>query len=136
MNWLALTPLEVAVVWSALAALALWLYLHHRRPQRRKVSTLRFWASVQPVAQPRRRRLREPWALLAQILFLLLLILALANPRLGVTYEGRSVVIVLDASIWSQARTAGEIPWIDRERVEALSMLESLPVGARVLLVR
>src|SRR5258707_407381 len=59
MNWLALSPAEVAAVWSALAALALWLYLHHRRPQHRRVSTLRFWASVQPVAQPRRRWLRE-----------------------------------------------------------------------------
>ena len=135
MNWLALSPAEVAAVWAALAALALWLYLHHRRPMRRRVSTLRFWASVQPVAQPRRRRLREPWALLAQVLFLLLLILALANPRWGVTFEGRSVVIVLDTSIWSQVRPAGESPWIDREREEALRLLDSLPPGDRVLLL-
>ena len=58
MNWQALSPLQIAGVWAALAALALWLYLHHRRPQHRKVSTLRFWASVQPVSQPRRRQLR------------------------------------------------------------------------------
>jgi Ca-activated chloride channel family protein len=135
MNWLALSPVEVGAVWSALAALALWLYLHHRRPQRRRVSTLRFWASVQPVAQPRRRRLREPWALLAQILFLLLLILALANPRWGVTYEGRSVVVVLDTSIWSQLRPAGASPWIDTERREAQRVLDSLPSGDRVLLL-
>jgi len=64
MNWLALSPAEIAVVWAALAAVALWLYLHHRRPQHKKVSTLRFWASVAPVSQPRRRKLREPWALL------------------------------------------------------------------------
>ena len=135
MNWLALTPLEVAAVWSALAALALYLYLHHRKPQHRRVSTLRFWASVQPVAQPRRRRLREPWALLAQVLFLLLLILALANPRLGVTYEGRSAVIVLDTSIWSQVRPAGAAPWIDLERQEAQRVVNSLPSGDRILLL-
>jgi Ca-activated chloride channel family protein len=135
MNWLALSPVEVAVVWSALAALALWLYLHHRRPQHRRVSTLRFWASVQPIAQPRRRRLREPWALLAQVLFLLLLILALANLRWGITFEGRSVVIVLDTSIWSQVRPTGASPWIDRERQEALRLLDSLPSGDRVLLL-
>jgi Ca-activated chloride channel family protein len=134
-NWLALTPAEVAAVWSALAALALWLYLHHRRPLQRRVSTLRFWASVQSVVQPRRRRLREPWALLAQVLFLLLLILALANLRWGVTFEGRSVVIVLDTSIWSQVRPAGESPWIDREREEAQRLLNSLPPGDRVLLL-
>ncbi len=135
MNWLALSPVEVGAVWSALAALALWLYLHHRRPQHRRVSTLRFWASVQPVAQPRRRRLREPWALLAQVLFLMLLILALANPRLGITNEGRSVVIVLDTSIWSQMRPAGASPWIDTERQEARRVLDSLPSADRVLLL-
>jgi Ca-activated chloride channel family protein len=136
MNWLALSPLEIAGIWSALAALALWLYLHHRRPQHRRVSTLRFWASVQPISQPRRRKLREPWAFLAQIAFLLLLILALANPRWGPAFEGRSVVVVLDASIWSQARPAGEPAWIDRERAEALRLLDSLPGGDRVLLLR
>src|SRR5260221_5838291 len=135
MNWLALSPVEVAVVWSALAALALWLYLHHRRPQHRRVSTLRFWASVQPVAQPRRRRLREPWALLAQVLFLLLIILAVANPRWGAMFEGRSVVMVLDRSIWSQARPAGASPWIDTERQEAQRVLDTLPSDARVLLL-
>src|SRR5271156_4301689 len=98
MNFLSLSPVAVAAVWAGLAALALWLYLHHRRPQHRRVSTLRFWASVQPVSQPRRRKLREPWAYVAQALFLLLLILALANPRWGAAFEGRSVVIVLDTS--------------------------------------
>ena len=136
MNWLALSPAEIAGVWAALAAAALWLYLHHRRPQHRRVSTLRFWASVQPVSQPRRRKLREPWAFLAQILFLLLLVMALANPRWGPGYEARSVVMVLDASIWSQAHPAGEPAWIDRERAEALRLLDSLPSSDRVLLLR
>jgi Ca-activated chloride channel family protein len=136
MNWLALSPAEIAVVWAALAATALWLYLHHRRPQRRKVSTLRFWASVQPISQPRRRKLREPWAFLAQILFLLLLVLALANPRWGPAFEGRSVAIVLDTSIWAQARPAGQPAWIDLERAEGLRLLDSLPGVDRVLLLR
>jgi len=136
MNWLALSPVEVAVVWTGLAAAALWLYLHHRRPQHRRVSTLRFWASVQPISQPRRRKLREPWALLAQVIFLLFLILALANPRWGPGFEPRSTVIVFDASIWSQARPAGEPEWIDRERAEALRVLDSLPADDRILLLR
>lgn len=136
MNWLALSPAQIAAVWTALAAVALWLYLHHRRPQHRKVSTLRFWASVQPISQPRRRKLREPWAYLAQILFLLLLVLALANPRWGPAVEGRSVALVLDASIWSQAHPPGEPAWIERERAEALRVLDSLPARDRVLLLR
>src|SRR5579862_6466772 len=136
MNWLALSPMEIILAWSALAAAALWLYLHHRRPQRKKVSTLRFWASVQPVSQPRRRKLREPWAFLAQIVFLLLVILALANPRWGSSSEGRNVAIVLDASIWSQARPAGQVPWMEQTRAEALRVVDSLPGGDRVLLLR
>jgi Ca-activated chloride channel family protein len=136
MNWLALTPGEVAGVWAVLGVVALWLYLHHRRPQHRRVSTLRFWASVQPVSQPRRRKLREPWAFAAQVLFLLLLVLALANLRWGSLLEGRSVAIVMDASIWSQARPAGEAAWLDRERAEALRVLNSLPSRDRILLLR
>lgn len=136
MNWLALSPEWVAAIWAGLAAVALWLYLHHRRPQHRRVSTLRFWDSVLPVSQPRRRKLREPWAFVAQILFLLLLVLALANPRWGPAFEGRSVALVLDASIWSQTHPAGESTWMDRERAEALRVLDSLPSGDRVLLLR
>jgi Ca-activated chloride channel family protein len=136
MNWLALSPVEIAAVWTGLAAAALWLYLHHRRPQHRKVSTLRFWASVQPISQPRRRKLREPWAFVAQVLFLLLLVLALANPRWGASFEGRSVAIVLDTSIWSQAHPGGEPAWIDQERAEALRLLDSLPRRDHVLLLR
>lgn len=136
MNWLALSPVEIAAVWTALAAFALWLYLHHRRPKHKKVSTLRFWASVQPASRPRRRKLREPWAFLAQIVFLLLIVLALANPRWGPAADARRVAIVFDASIWSQMRPAGEPAWIDRERAEALRLLDSLPGDDRVLLLR
>lgn len=136
MNWLALSPLQVAAIWGALGALALWFYLHHRRPQRRRVSTLRFWASVQPISQPRRRKVREPWALLAQLLFLLFMILALANPRWGGTFQGRSVAIVIDTSIWSQARPPGGTPWIDRARQDAQRLVNSLPLTDRVLLLR
>ena len=135
MNWLALSPLQVLAFWAAAATLAVWLYLHVRRPVRRRVSTLRFWVSVQPVSQPRRKRLREPWALLAQLLFLLLLIAALANPYLGTPFEGRSVAIVLDTSIWAQARPQGQTPWMDRIRQQALQLLDSLPSSNRVLLL-
>ncbi len=103
MNFLALTPLQVLGLWAAASALALWIYLH-QRPVKRRVSTLRFWADLPPSVYRRRRWLREPWALLAQLAFLLLLILALANPRWGTVTESRRVVLVLDGSIWSQAQ--------------------------------
>ena len=135
MSWLALTPLKVAVLWLAGSALALWLYLH-QRPTRRKVSTLRFWADLPPSVYRRRRWLREPWAFLAQVLFLLFLILALANPRWGKVTESRRVAIVLDTSIWSQVQRPGEPSWIDSVRRDAYRFLNTLPPTDEVLLLR
>ena len=135
MTWLGLSPLLMAALWCTAAALTTWLYLHSRRPQRRRVSTLNFWVSVQPGVQSRRRRLLEPWALLAQFLFLLLLIAALGNPRLGAGSGGRGVVMVLDTSVWSQARVPDEPQWIDRMRQEAQTVLDALPPSDRVLLI-
>ena len=67
---------------------------------------------------------------------MLFLILALANPRWGTAYEGRSVAMVLDTSIWSQAHPAGEPAWIDRERAEADASPRFAAAGDRVLLLR
>ena len=135
MNWMAMSPLQAAALWLAAGAVALWLYLHTRKPQHRRVSTLRFWASVQPAVQPRRRHLQEPWALLAQLLFLLFVIFALANPRWGSSSQGRDVAMVLDTSIYSQVRVAGQPSWIDQERKEAQGILDRLPAQDRVLLI-
>ena len=103
MTWLGLSPLAVLGLWLIASAIALWLYLH-QRPVKKRVSTLRFWADLPPSVYRRRRWLREPWALLAQVLFLLFLLLAVANPRWGTVTENRRVVLVLDGSIWSQAQ--------------------------------
>jgi Ca-activated chloride channel family protein len=135
MSWLALSPLQTAFLWLAVSAFALWLYLH-QRPTRRKVSTLRFWADLPPSVYRRRRWLREPWAFLAQVLFLLFVILALANPRWGSVTESRRVAIVLDTSIWSQVQRQGEPPWIDLIRQDAYRLLNTLPATDEVLLLR
>jgi Ca-activated chloride channel family protein len=134
-SWLALSPLQVLGLWLGAAAVALWLYLH-QRPMRRRVSTLRFWADLPPSVYRRRRWLREPWALLAQILFLLFLILALANPRWGNVIESRRVVLVVDASILSQVQPRGESRWVDRLRQDADGFLNALPRADDVLLLR
>jgi Aerotolerance regulator N-terminal len=135
MNWLALSPVEVALLASAAAGLALWMYLH-QHPVRRRVSTLRFWTDLPASAYRRRRRLREPWAFLAQVLFLILMIMALANPRWGEQVDSRRVVLLLDTSLWSQMSPAGESRWIDQERREADRVLNKLPASDEVLLLR
>jgi len=137
MSWLALSPAQVAALWSVAALAAVWLYLLQQRPRLRRVSTLRFWQSLEPSPEARRRRkIQQPWALLAQLAFLLLILLALANPRWDGGWEPRHVVLLLDTSVWSQAQPPGETRWIERVRAEALKLIERLPAGDRVLLLR
>jgi len=138
MNWLALNPAQVAALWTAAAAVAVALYLLHQRPRHKFVSTLRFWQSLEASAQPRRRwQIREPLALVAQLLFLLLVILALANPRRGgPAGEPRYVALLVDTSVWAQTQPPGETPWMERIRQETGRVLDRLPPGDRVLLMR
>jgi hypothetical protein len=134
-SWLALGPIQAVLLWLAAAGLALWLYLH-QRPTRRRVSTLRFWADLPPSVYRRRRWLREPWAFVAQVFFLLFLILALANPRWGQVADSRRVAMVLDTSIWSQVQPPGESRLMDRVREDADRILNSLLPTDEVLLLR
>ena len=137
MNWTFLTLGEVAGISALAAAIAVWLYLRQPRAARLRVSTLRFWESAPSgSSSARRRKLREPWALLAQILFLLLAIAALGNPRWGVETQGRSVAIVVDAGAWSQMRSANGRTWLDDIRSEAQDLVQRLPSDDRVLILR
>ncbi|HTZ75400.1 MAG TPA: BatA domain-containing protein [Candidatus Aquilonibacter sp.] len=137
MNWTALTFAEVAGLSAAAVAVALWLYLRQPRAARLRVSTLRFWESAPSgSSSARRRQLREPWAFAAQVLFLLLLIAALGNPRWGVLSQGRSVAIVIDAGAWSQMKDANGVSWLDDIRAQANDLLRRLPSDDRILLLR
>lgn len=137
MNWLSLSFGQVAALSGASAALALWLYLRRPRLTRVRVSTLRFWVNAPAGSSTASRwKLRERWAFAAQILFLLLLIVALGNPRRGVTQPSRNVVIVLDAGAWSQTRPSDSPAWLDGVRAQASSLLAQLPPSDRVLLLR
>ncbi len=135
MNWLGLSAFQITGLWLAASGLAVWFYLHTRRPQRRVVSTLRFWTGVQHGESRLRRRISDPWALLAQLLFLLMLLAALGNPRWGSAADARRVVMILDTSVWSQVRPSGEDAWIAQTRKEAQSLLDSLPPADEVLLI-
>lgn len=137
MNWTAFSLLDVAALSAAAAALALWLYLRQPRAARLRVSTLRFWESAPSgSSSARKRKLREPWALLAQILFLIAIIAALGNPRWGTPSQGRDVALVVDAGAWSQMRPAGSVSWVDDIRAQANALLQRLPPDDRVTLIR
>ena len=137
MYFLNLTFLQFAAVFGSIAAVSVALYLLDRSRRRQVVSTLRFWvASEQPAAAARRRRIQQPWSLILQLVSMALLLLAIAQLRLGTPARaGRDHVIVLETSSWMAARSGGRT-LMDAARQRARQYLRALPSRDRVMLVR
>src|SRR5581483_5598341 len=108
MNFLNLSLGELLGLMGAISAGVVALYLLDRSKRRQLVSTLRFWSAADVRTELKhRRRIQQPWSLLLQIISLLLLLLAIAGPRLGETIDaGRDHVVLLDTSAWMGARVA------------------------------
>jgi hypothetical protein len=137
MYFLNLSFLQFLAVFGSISALSVALYLLDRSRRKIVVSTLRFWvAAEQPAIAARRRRIQQPWSLLLQLVSMGLLILAIAQLRLGTPEQaGRDHVIVLDTSSWMAARS-GNRTLMDVARDRARQYLKALPVRDRVMLVR
>jgi len=91
----------MALAWSAVALPIVVLYLLKIRRRRQTVPTLMFWDQIFEETAPRSlwRRLRHWLSLLMQLAFLLLLVLALANPvPRGARHRPTHWVILLDQS--------------------------------------
>jgi len=112
------------------------LYLLDRSKRRQVVATLRFWTAGQvPEELKHKRRVNQPWSLLLQIVSILLLLLAIAGPRLGELGSARDHVLLLDTSAWMGARARQGI-LLDQAKNVALRYVNSLPAADRVMLVR
>lgn len=141
MFFLNLSAGEFFALLGALGGLTAALYLLDRSKRKKVVSTLRFWMPARTAEeQQSRRRMREPWSLVLQLLGLLLLLLAIAQlewgTRLGL---GRDHVLLLDVSAWSAARMgagSGSETVLAREKQEARRFLARLRARDRVMLVR
>ncbi|MEX2261792.1 MAG: VWA domain-containing protein [Bryobacteraceae bacterium] len=137
-----LTAGQLLVLFGSLSTLVVTLYLLDRSRRRQTVATLKFWvSSMRPVAVKRRRRIQQPLSLLLQVLSILLLLLALAQPRFGGDANAsRDHVLVLETSAWMRSRPAnggGEFPTLmDEARGRALAYIRALPSGDRVMVVR
>ena len=120
MYFLNLSLLQFLAVFGSISAISVALYLLDRSRRKQVVSTLRFWmAAEQPAVAARRRRIQQPWSLLLQLLSMALLLLAIAQLRLGSPAQaGRDHVIVLDTSAWMAAR-AGNRTLMDVARDRA-----------------
>ncbi|MCU1233064.1 MAG: hypothetical protein JWP63_1031 [Candidatus Solibacter sp.] len=137
MYFLNLSFLQFVAVFGGISAISVALYLLDRSRRKLVVSTLRFWvAAEQPAVAARRRRIQQPWSLLLQLISMALLVLAIAQLRVGSPAQaGRDHVIVLDTSSWMAGRS-GNRTLMDVARDRARQYLKALPVRDRVMLVR
>ena len=132
-----LTLLEFLGLLSMVGGVTAVLYLLTKSRRRFSVSTLRFWQDAGLVPeQHRRRRIDQPWSLLLQLLAIALLLLAIAQPRLGrPDNTGRDHVLILDTSAWMGARGTQGTLESDAMR-QALRWLRNLPSQDRVMVIR
>ncbi|HWR51776.1 MAG TPA: VWA domain-containing protein [Bryobacteraceae bacterium] len=132
-----LTLLQFAAIFGTVSVAVLALYLWDRSRRRVTVPTLRFWNAAARAAEVRhRRRIQQPWSLLLQLLGIALLLLALAQLRLGSsTGASRDHVVVLDTSAWMAAHAKGKT-LMDQAHALARAYVRSLPSGDRAMLVR
>lgn len=109
------------------------LYLLDKSKRKKVVSTLRFWAPARSAEELQsRRRMRDPWSLLLQLLGLVLLLLAIAQLQWGSKrFRGHDHVLLLDTSAWSASGSA-----LEEEKRLALRYLAALPGADRVLFAR
>jgi Ca-activated chloride channel family protein len=137
MNFLNLSLGELVGLSSVIVTGVVALYLLDRSKRRQVVSTLRFWAAADVRTDLKhRKRIQQPLSLFLQVLSILLLLLALAGPRLGgLTNSARDHVVILDTSAWMGMR-AGQGTLMDQARASARSYIASLPGRDRVMLVR
>ncbi len=128
-----LTLIEFLSLLAAGSAATVALYLLIRSRKNVRVPTLRFWQQAQrAIEQKRRRRIDQPLSLLLQLLALAMLLLAIAQPRLGPGPDtGLWHVLLLDSSSWMQ------VPAVEQDaKRQALRWLRSLPPQDRVQVVR
>ncbi len=132
-----LSLFEFLSLLSVASAATVALYLLSRSRRRMTVATLRFWQNATQAAQQRhRRRVDQPWSLILQLLAILCLLLAIAQPRWGTRLlGGRDHVLLLDTSAWMGAPTRdGDLS--TQARRSALRWLRTLPSQDRVMLIR
>jgi len=130
-------------MFGSVSALVVALYLLDRSRRKQTVATLRFWvAAEQPTVVARRKKIQQPWSLLLQLLSICLLLLAIAQLRLG-SHGATPLdhVLILETSAWMGARSGrtqqGQPQTLmDEARARARGYVRALPAGDRVMLVR
>jgi hypothetical protein len=141
MYFLNLSLVQFLAIFGAISVPTVLLYLLGRARRKQVVATLRFWvAAQQPAVVERRKKIQQPLSLILQLVSMLLLLLAIAQLRLGTPLATpREHVMILDTSAWmaAAARTTPQrVTLMDEARQRARAYLKSLPAGDRLMLVR
>jgi len=138
MSFLNLGLGELLGLIGAISAGVVALYLLDRSKRKQVVATLRFWTDSDIRTQlQHRRKIQQPWSLLLELISLILLLAAIAGPRLGlIDTSGRDHVLILDTSAWMGSRAPRPGTLLDQARESARAYLRALPRRDRVMLVR
>lgn len=133
-----LSAAEFMALLSAISSFVVLLYLLDRSRRKLRVATLRFWQDSEiPAQRKHRRKIQQPWSLILQLIAICLLLLAIAQVRIGSPdRSSRAHVLLVDASAWMGARGAGNRLLIDEARTAAVRYVRSLPSSDRVMVVR
>src|ERR1700690_741133 len=105
MYFLNLSLAQFLAVFGAVSATMVLLYLLGRSRRKQVVATLRFWvAAEQPTVVHKRKKIQQPLSLILQLVSMLLLLLAIAQLRLGTPRAtAPDHVLILDTSAWMAA---------------------------------
>ena len=142
MYFLNLSLVQFLALFGAISAATVLLYLLGRSRRKQVVATLRFWvAAEQPAVVERRKKIQQPLSLILQLLGMLLLLLAIAQLRVGTRLASpRDHVLILDTSAWMAAATGSSTAprrtLMEEAREKARAYLKSVPASDRVMLVR
>lgn len=150
MGLLNFTLAELFTVLIPLSGILVALYFYDRSRRELVVSTLRFWPrrATYPMTT-RRKKLRQPWSLLLQLLAALLLLLAIADFRfLTGDAPPRRHVVILETSAAMGARNRDAVndgavndglaagTLMDVARRRAVAYLRAIPAADSVMLIR
>src|SRR5690242_14294099 len=139
MYFLNLSVGQFLALFGAVSAVMIALYLLDRSRRRQVVATLRFWnMAEQPPVVTRRRHIQQPLSLILQLISMALLLLAIAQLRLGTPAGApRDHVLLLETSAWMNARAGRDARTLmDLARERALAYVRAVPSRDRVMLVR
>jgi hypothetical protein len=140
-----LTFVQFAALLGSISTVVVALYLLDRSRRKQTVATLRFWVTAErPTVVSPRKKIQQPLSLLLQLVSICLLLLAIAQLRLGSQSSTPfDHVLILETSAWMGARSAAPRPQgappatlMDEARGRARAYIRALPAGDRIMLVR